>query len=278
LKETSFRGKAKFLDSRRALAIPMTFLILFVSTLCLISVTYFFAVEKVDSQSQTLKIATAKQDLLSLDQDIISVVSQPGSARSVNIADSGGRINVQPLENTLAIRIGDNQGLNETVYNQTTGQIVYELPYSGSPETGLFLRGDSRTITNRTGSISTQLSIENGVEHPEVQLRYRPIISYMVAGLEEGKPVNNLRIYVINMNNSDQISLFGTVPLTISCESTKIMIATYRIAFDLKTLFITATINGISGQTSIPISSTPEGAIINVQIVQSNLKIERSIM
>jgi hypothetical protein len=166
------------LHSKRGLAIPMTFLILFVSTLGLISVTYFFAIEKVNSQSQAIKIATAKQDLLSLDQNIMSVIWQPGSARSAEISDSGGRINIQPSAGSLSVSVSDKHCLNQTVFNQIVGQVVYELPYNGSPETGLFLKGDSRTITNQSGSLSTQLCIQNGEEHPEIQLRYRPVVSY----------------------------------------------------------------------------------------------------
>jgi len=269
---------SKFRHSKKALAIPMTFLILFVSTLGLISITYFFAVEKVNSQSQTLKIATAKQDLMSLNQNLMSVVWQPGSARNVDISDSGGRIKIQPLAGSLTISVSDKQDLNQTVYNQTTGQEVYELPYSESPDTGLFLKGDSRTITNQSGSTSTQLSIQNGAEHPEIQLRYRPVISSAIAGTEDNRTVNNLRIYVINTNQSDSISLYGQVPLRISCESIHITTLTYTVLYAISALTITSVLNGISGQTSIPISSTSNGAVINVEIVQSTVIIERSLM
>ena len=269
---------SEFRHSKKALAIPMTFLILFVSTLGLISITYFFAVEKVNSQSQTLRIATAKQDLLSLNQNLMSVVWQPGSARNVDISDSGGRINIQPLAGSLTIIVSDKQDLNQTVYNQTTGQEVYELPYSDSPDTGLFLKGDSRTITNQSGSTSTQLSIQNGAEHPEIQLRYRPVISAAIAGTEDNRTVNNLRIYVINTNQSDSISLYGQVPLRISCESIHTTTLTYTVLYAISALTITSVLNGISGQTSIPISSTSNGAVINVEIVQSTVIIERSLM
>jgi hypothetical protein len=268
---------AKFRHSRRALAIPLTYLILFVSTLGLISVTYFFAIEKVNAQSQIIKIVIAKQELLSLDQNILSVIWQPGSVRSVSISDSGGKINIQPLTGAITVSINDKQDLNQTVYNQTTGQVVYELPYSESPDTGLFLKGDSRPITNQTGSISTQLSIENGLQHPEIQLRYRPIISQTVTDIED-RPVNNLRIYIINLNNSDSVSLYGEIPLRISCESIKITTETYSISYPIDILDITSVVNGISGQTYIPISSTSNGAIINVEIVQSDVVIERSLM
>jgi hypothetical protein len=279
LKKNQLRGLFENLRfSKRGLAIPMTFLILFVSTLGLISVTYFFAIEKVNSQSQTIKIVTAKQDLLSLDRNIMSVVWQPGAARSVDISDSGGKISVQPLSGSLSLSLSDKQGLNQTVFNQITGQVVYELPYSGSAETGLYLKGDSRTITNQSGSLSTQLCIQNGAEHPEIQLRYRPVISYATAGADEDRTINNLRIYVINMNGSDSFSLYGKIPLRISCESTKITSKNYQVSYPIDSLTVTSVINNVTGQTFIPISSTSKGAIINVEVVQSNVLLERSLM
>jgi hypothetical protein len=264
--------------SKRGLAIPMTFLILFVSTLGLISVTYFFAIEKVNSQSQTIRIATAKQDLLSLDQNIMSVVWKPGSARCVEISDSGGKINIQPLSGSLTVNVSDKQSLNQTVFDQITGQVIYELPYTGSPETGLFLKGDSRTITNQSGSLSTQLCIQNGAEHPEIQLRYRPVVSYAIVGSNEGRTINNLRVYIININGSDSVSLYGKIPLKISCESTKVTSKNYQVSYPIDSLTITSVINSFVGQTSIPISSTPQGAIINVEIVQSNVLLQRSLI
>ena len=48
------RSLRRFLHSRAALALPVTFLILFVSTLSIISFTYAFSVERVNSQGQTL--------------------------------------------------------------------------------------------------------------------------------------------------------------------------------------------------------------------------------
>ena len=256
----------------------MTFLILFVSTLGLISVTYYFAVERVNAQSQTLKISTAKQNFLALDENVMSVVWQPGSARSFEVSNSGGKLCVQPNATSLQISITDNQNFNETVFNQITGQIIYELPYSRSSETGLFLKGDSRTITNQSGSIITQLSIESGDDHPEIQLHYRPTVSYYLTGTENGKPVNKLRIYVVNMNDSDSIALYGKLPLRISCESIQVTSSSYSVAYALEKLVITSALNGASGKVSVPISSTPNGVIIIVEIVQCNIKIERSVL
>ena len=266
---------AKFGHSRKALAIPISFLILFVSMLGIVLVTYYFAVEKIDTRGATLKIATAKQDMLSFSETLLAVIGQPGSARTFEFSDSGGEVNVQPSVNSLIINITDNRDIVATVFNETTGQVVYKLPYSESPDTGLFLKGDSRTITNQSGSAITQLFIRSGAEHPEIVLHYRPVVSYTTAGTEDNKAVNNLRIYIVNLNASEEIGLSGKVPLRISCVSTQITTTTYDLAYEPETLLITSILDGVSRQVSIQVASTANGAIINVEMVLCNVEIQR---
>jgi hypothetical protein len=269
---------AKLHRSRRALAIPITFLLLFVSMLGVICVTYYFAVEKVNTRSTTLKIATAKQDMLSFDEAVLQVIGQPGSARTFEFGDSGGQVNVQPSANSLTINITDGGDIATTIFNETVGQVRYELPYSESPDTGLFLRGDSRTIINQSGSVITQLYIRSGAEHPEILLRYRPTASYTTEGTENGKTVNNLRIYIVNLNASDAIALYGKVPLKISCVTTQITTTTYDLSYEPGPLLVTSILDGASGRVSIPVSSTASGAIINVETVLCNVRIQRWVM
>jgi hypothetical protein len=265
----------KWCRSRRALAIPATFMILFVSTLGIVAITYYFAVEKVNTRSTALKISTAKQDMLSFDETLWSTLWQPGSARTFEFADSGGEVNIQPSANSLIINVTDNQNITATVFNETVGQVLYELPYSESPDTGLFLKGDSRTIVNQSGSVITQLYIRSGVEHPEILLRYRPTTSYTTSGVENEKAVTDLRIYVVNLNSSDTIALFGRVPLKISSVATQITTTTYDLSYEPETLLVTSVLDGVVGQVSVPVSSTASGAIINVEIVLCNVTIER---
>jgi hypothetical protein len=175
----------------------------------------------------------------------------------------------------LVINVTDNQNLAATLFNETVGQVVYELAYSETPDTGLFLKGDSRTITNQSGSVITQLYIRSGAEHSEILLRYRPTTSYTAAGLENGKTVNNLRIYVVDLNTSEAISMFGRVPLKMLCVTTDITTTTYNLSYDPVTLLVTSILDGVSGQVSIPVSSTPSGAIINIEIVLCNVTIQR---
>jgi len=261
--------------SKRALAIPATFMILFVSMLGVVSITYYFAVEKVNTRSTAFKIVTAKQDMLAFDETLRATLWQSGSVRTFEFSDSGGKVNVEPSANTLVISVTDNRDVAATIFNETVGQVIYELPYSETPDTGLFLKGDSRAIVNQSGSVITQLYVRSGSEHPEILLRYRPTTSYTTAGVENDKAVTNLRIYVVNLNSSDAISMFGKVPLKMSCVTTQITTTTYDLSYEPETLLVTSILDSGSGQVSIPVSSTASGAIINVEIVLCNVTIQR---
>ena len=193
------------------------------------------------------------------------------------MTDSGGLTNIQPTSNILTISVNDNSGIDETIFNASIGQVTYELPYSSSSETGLYLKGDSQTITNRSGSSLSQLCIANGAQGPEIQLQYRPTVSYATAGLENGKAVTNIRIYIVNLNSSDPIALQGELPLQISCTNTQLTTETYQVSYQPENLAITSQLNGANGSVSIPISSTTEGSIIYIETVISNVSIERWI-
>ncbi|XHH07912.1 MAG: hypothetical protein ACFCUE_10070 [Candidatus Bathyarchaeia archaeon] len=270
------RSLKKFWRSTKALAVPVTFLILFVSMLCMISVTYYFAVEKVDSRTEMLKVSTAKQELQSFSQDIVPILWQPGSACTFEFSDSGGKLNVQPNSNILTVAVS-GLGISSVLFNETVGQVTYELPYSGSAETGVYLIGDGRSIANQTGSVLTQLGIVNGESHPEIQLRYRPTVSYVTAGLEADKTVNNIRVYIVNLNASQEFGLYGKLPIKATCLNTQITTTTYTVDSTVQNLTLTATLDGNTGQVTIPIETTASGAIINIQLVESNMQIARCL-
>ena len=241
------------------------------------SITYYFAVEKVNARSQTLKISTARQDMLSLDESVLSVAWQPGSARLVEVADSGGRIIVQPQLNSLSLTISDGQDIHAEIFNQTIAKVRYELPYSNSPDSGLYLRGDSRSIVNQSGSLMTQLSIERGVSYSEIVLKYRPTVSSVVSGEENGKPVNTVRVYIVNLNSSETIATYGKIPLRISCESDAVTSTRFEVSYLIEKLSIESLLGGVAGRVTIPVSASPSGAVLSVQIIECNVKIERSL-
>lgn len=174
----------RLLRSKKALALPVTFLILLVSTLGIVAVTYYFSVERVNSQATSLKVSTAKQNMLSLNQAITDTFCQPGSAATYEVTDSGGMLHLEPTNNTLTLSIKAADEIDQTIYNASIGRVIYELPYTGAADVGLYLKGDQRSIANQSGSSMTQLVIANGEQHVEIQLRYRPSITYVTAGEE----------------------------------------------------------------------------------------------
>ncbi|MGD0995229.1 MAG: hypothetical protein ABR909_06865 [Candidatus Bathyarchaeia archaeon] len=259
------------------MALPVTFLILLVSTLGIITVTYYFAVENINTQSEALKVSTAQQDFISLDNDILSTLGQPGSSSTIDLSDSGGLTNI--TSNILTINVTDNSDIDETIFNSSVGQVTYELPCSGSIDTGFYLVGDSQTITNQSGASPSQLYITNGPQGPEIQLQYRPTVTYAAAGYEDGQAVYDVRIYIVNLNSSALIAWGGELPLQISCTSTQLTTETYNVPYQPEpvNLVISSQLNGASGSVSIPISSTHEGSIIYIEKVISNVSIERWI-
>jgi hypothetical protein len=264
-------------SSKSALALPVTFLILLVSTLSIITVTYYFAVENISTQSESLKVSTAQQDFISLNNVILSTLGQPGSSGTIVLSDSGGSTNIQPTSNILTINVTDNSNIDATIFNSSVGQVTYELPCSGSLDTGLYLAGDSQTITNQSGASPSQLYITGGFQGPEIQLQYRPTVTYATAEYENGQAVTDIRIYIVNLNSSDPIALHGELPLQISCTSTKLTTETYNVPYqpEATNLAIATQLNGATGSVSVPISSTAEGSIIYIETVISNVSIER---
>jgi hypothetical protein len=252
-------------------------MILLVTMLGMVSVTYYFSIERVNAQSQTLKVATAKQDMMSLDEAVLSVLWQPGSSREVEFGDSGGALTVQAAANSANLKISCGDEMSVVLFNGSLGQTAYALPYSSSIDIGVFLKGDSRTIVNQSASGVTQLGVTQGAEHPEIQLRYRPILSYREAGVEDGRPVNCLRVYIITLNSSGIDNLMGAIPLGISCVSTEMTTASYMLNQADETALVTCGIGQESGQIIVPIESSAEGAIIQVEIVLCLVEIGRVV-
>jgi hypothetical protein len=265
------------LGSKAALALPVTFLILLVSTLGIVAVTYYYSVERITAQGNTLKVSTAKQNLLNLNDAVISTFWQPGSSATCEVADSGGQLHLEPTNNTLTICINAESELNATVYNASIGRVIYELPYTSTIDTGLYLKGDSRTIANQSGSSMAQLQIANGQQRVEIQLRYRPSITYVATGEENGRAVNNIRIYIVNLNTSDNFALFGILPLQARCQNTQLTTHSYEVSSNIHALNVTSILDGQVGGVSVPITRSSNGSVINIETVICNIAIERWI-
>jgi hypothetical protein len=255
----------------------MTFLVLFISTLGIVAFTYYFSVQRINTEGITLKVSTAKQNMISLNDAITSTFWQPGSSATYEVADSGGKLRIEPTNNTLTLNLQADSELDTTLYNGSVGKVIYELPYVNTADTGLYLKGDSRIIANQSGSSMSQLVIANGAEHVEIQQRYRPSVTYVTAGTQDGKAVNNIRIYIVNLNQSDALALFGRLPLQAVCKTTELSTQTYSVTQAVTTLTLTATLDDQNGEVQIPITTTLDGAVLNIETVQCNIALQRWI-
>lgn len=275
MKATLRKFRIRLFRSNKALAIPVTYLILFVSTLLLISVTYIFAVQQINNQTYSFQTVTAKEDMATLDNDISSVMSQPGSAATLDFRDSGGQLNIEPTANNLTLTISDNQGLDATLFAGETGQIIYNLSSPAGADLGLYMDGDCASITNQSGASLCQLYLAATTSGPQIQLGYRPAVTYAAGGTENGQAVTDVRIYLVNLNSSQPFSLYGELPLTISCVSTQLTTESYSIPSGLSSFQINALLNGVAGSVSVPLSASSEGSLVNVELVCSIISIER---
>jgi len=266
----------RLLWSKRALAIPVTYLILFVSLMAIISVTYSVAVVKISARGAILKASVAKQNMQTLDDAVRSVAWSFGASQVVYMDDCGGVFKTEPTAKTLIINLTDEQTFSDIVFNSSVGKVLYELEpaefYYDSP----FLRGDERPIINTSSSTISQLYVTLGEEAQTLVLCYRPLATAAVIGSVDAKPLNLIRISILNLNSSQTLTLREKFSLKVA--SLNVTTATSQYAFDyaISSLALKVTFDGNSGTVWLPISSSSEGALVNLEVTVCNLKISRT--
>ena len=268
------KAPSRFWLSKRGMAIPVTFLILFASLSLVISLTYYFAVSKINSKSQLLKVSAAKQGMLYLEDSIASVVWSRGSSQVYSFDDCRGKFMVEPEAKNLLINLTDGS-FYDVVFNSPVGKVAYELPPSESQADNLFLKGDNRVVVNQSTSTMTQLYVSLDAESPEITLCYRPLVSSTVIGSNDGKPVNTLRIYVISLNSSQSLTLQGNFYVEITCPNVTSSLRSYDFPYAITSLLVKVNFDGVSGEASLPVSSSAEGALVNVEIVECDIRLQR---
>ncbi len=261
------------LSSQRGIALPVTFLMLFVSLVLLISATYYFSISRISAKTQALKVSGAEQGMLSLEKIVKFVAWSPGSYEIYEFDDFGGEFGVVPTAKRLVLNLTDDSSFYDVFFNSTIGKVVYELPPSETID-NLFLKGDNRVIVNQSSSTMTQLYISQGTEYYEITLSYRPSAGSTVTGSSSGKPVNNLRVYIINLNSSQNITRLGNFRLKVTSVNVTSSWRTYNFTDPITSLLVKASIDGTNSEVSLPITSNPTGAIVNLETVTCNIKTE----
>jgi hypothetical protein len=245
---------------------------LFVSLTLLISATYCIAITRVNSEAESLKVSESEKSMLSLENSITSIAWSPGSSEPCSFGDYGGTFKVEPAEKGLIISV-TNGSFSETIFNSSVGKIVYELTPSESQTTD-FLEGDNKAIINQSAFSMAQLYVSPGSEFQEAILCYRPFASSAVIGSSGGKPVNDLRIYIINLNSSQNLTLTREFCLKVTCVNVASTLRSPIFLYRNESLMVKVNFDGVNGEVSIPFSSNDEGAIVQVETVICNIMVQ----
>ncbi len=150
------------------------------------------------------------------------------------------------------------------------------MPPSDTIYTDVFLSGDSRVILNQTAFTVAQLCIGEGVESHEIALSYRPLITSIMAEIENGRLVNSLRVYIISLNSSQTMTQEDSFRLKVACTNVVSTWANYNFTNPLTSITIEANSDGVTGEVSIPISSNAQGALVNLETVVCNVAIQNA--
>jgi len=247
---------------------------LFVSLIILITATYYFSITRISAKTLALKTTGIEQEMLSFEKAIKFVSWSPGAYEIYEFGDFGGKFRAVPATRPLILNVTDSSSFYDVFFNSSVGKALYELPPSDELADGFFLKGDSRAIVNQSSSTTSQLYISRDAEGCEIALSYRPLVSSTIAGSSDGKPVNSIRVYIISLNASESITRLGNFRLKVSCLNVASSPQTYNFTSQIDSILIRSDLDGVINAVSLPISSNAQGAIVNLETIVCNVKME----
>ncbi len=265
----------KFLLSKKATALPVSFLMLFVSLTIIVSATYYVSVVKIQARGQLLNIAVAKQNMLYFEDSVGFTKWSPGTSNVYHFEDSGGTLKTYPTAKNLLLNITDNNTFHTIAFTSCLGKAVYQLPSAETAIYTFYLKGDERAIINQSAFTTTQLCLAPATPSPELTLVYRPLATISETGFSQGKPVNTLRIYIINLNTSTTLTAQGEFNIKSTCIDVTSNLQTYNFSYPITKIFVKATLDERSDQVVLPVSSNTGGAFIKIETLVCNIKLER---
>jgi len=267
--------QSRLLRSKKAFAIPVTYMILFASLIALISLTYSFAIVKISTRGATLKASVAKQNMRILDDAVHSVAWSFGASEVIYMDDCGGAFKTATAAKNLVLNLTDERTVNSLVFNSPVGEAFYELEPSESSDYGLYMRGDDRAIINRTSSSMTQLYVTAGASTQNVVLCYRPLATVAYVGATGNKPLNVVRVNIINFNCSQSLTLREKFYLRAT--STNVATVTNQYLFNgtISSLALKATYDGRSTTVWLPLASNAEGAVVDLEVAVCSVKLQQ---
>jgi hypothetical protein len=211
-----------------------------------------------------------------LDDAVRSVAWSFGASKVVYMDDCGGILQTQPTAKNLVLNFTDEQSFYAIPFNSSVGKASYELEPSEFNYEGLYIRGDGRAIINQSSFTMTQLYVATGDDAKELTLCYRPSATAATIGTSNGKPLNLIRIYILNLNSSQALRLREKFYLKITGINVATVTRQYEFNQSVSSLALKAVFDGTSSTVWLPISSSAEGAFVNLELVVCNIKIQRA--
>lgn len=265
-----------FLKSKRALAIPVTYLLLFVSLMAIISMTYSFAVVKINSRGALLRASVAKQNMQFLDDAVHSVAWSFSASEVVYMDNCGGIFKTENTAKNLALNFTDEQTFYSVLFNSPVGRMYYKLDDSEFNEDGSYIRGDDRAVINQTAFTMTQLYVMTADDAKQLVLSYRPLATAAAIGTSGGKPLNLIRINVINVNSSANLSQQEKFYLKVTSVNVTTTKTRYEFNQSVSSLAIKSAFDGKETTVWLPISSISDGVVVDVEVDVCYVTIQRA--
>ncbi|MEM2463392.1 MAG: hypothetical protein QXY07_01760 [Candidatus Bathyarchaeia archaeon] len=275
---SSGKGVGWFTRSRRGLAVPVTYLILLGSLIVLVSVTYGFAAARINAKGAVLGVAVAKQNMQALDDAIRLVAWNTGAAKTVFMEDCGSVFQVQPNAKNLVLRLMDGGGFSSVVFNGSMGKVLYTFSALPENQQGFFVRGDGRAIVGYGASTMAQLYFERDGNVQQLVLCYRPMMTALATSLSNGgggtKPVNVLRLYILNVSIPQPLALGGSFKLKVSTINVASTLQVFTFEGGVSSLAIEALSENAQTTVHVPLESSMEGAVVNLETYICHITIQ----
>jgi hypothetical protein len=260
-------------DTRKGLAAPVSLLLIVFSLTLVSTVAYNYALRQIDNRKEDLKLVAAEEKMLDLEEAITSTAWTPSGSRTLAFSNYGGRLRVETAANPLQVNVTLGAS-NSTVYDSNTGRFVYELPSTILGREGRWIRGDRRAIVNQSTAYQAQMSVSTGSEYKELVSRYRPLASSSVGGLSGSRRINNVRIYVVNLNASEALVSGGEFHVKVTCLNVSTSLNTFNGTASDTSMSVSVNLDGVALTLSVPISVGASGSLVRVEVVVSSMRIE----
>jgi hypothetical protein len=259
--------------ARRGLSTAVSMLFIIFSLTIVSTIAYSYALNRMGNRKEDLKLYAAEEKMLDMEEAISDVAWSPGSVRTLAFSDYGGQLRTEPSTNHLLINV-TMDGSTYTIFDEDTGQIIYELPSTVIGRYGVWIRGDDRSIVNQSASYQAQMNVDIGEEHEELITRYRPLLSSSTGDLVSDRRINNIRIYIINLNSSETIESGGEFHVKAVGDSVTTTVHSYDLDASVTEIEIKAVLKGTQGTIEVPLTTSPSGSTVKIEVVICIVKIE----